>query len=144
MKKPLVFILLLLVQTVLFSQVKIAGKYSSKIEICTLNQQRGQLGEGKTINVSNSYLFFQGKEYKLYRFSKEEINSMYKPFNEQQSLVVSCKDFYVSGNLSDIGKYCLFSGTIDVKDGIIYSATLLEVYDEIKIIEALNKCANEK
>jgi hypothetical protein len=42
------------------------------------------------------------------------------------------------------GKYCLVTGTIDHANKIIYSAKLVEVYDEDKIIEALMNYSQNK
>jgi hypothetical protein len=146
--KSITTLLIAIIPFIGFTQNKIAGQFISQTVTISSGQQVGQQGFGTTSSVIRSYLTVQGKNYKLYRFSKDQINAMVRPNNGQQQvqqpLSVINEDYYLVGNQQESGKYCLIIGTIDKENLIIYNATLVEIYDESKITEALNKCGYEK
>jgi hypothetical protein len=57
----------------------------------------------------------------------------------QKPAFVEADDYYIKMDNPEKnnGKYCLVTGKIDHDKKIIYSAKLVEVYDEAKVIEAL-------
>lgn len=148
MKKIMTLFLIAIIPIIGLAQEKIAGQFMSEIVTISTGQQIGQQGAGSTSTVSRSYLTIQGKKYKLYRYSKDQITSMVRTNNGQQQvqqpLSVINEDYYLVGNQQENGRYCLILGTIDKENRIIYSAALIEVFDESKITEALNKCGYEK
>ncbi|MEA5402836.1 hypothetical protein VB776_07915 [Arcicella sp. DC2W] len=148
MKKIITLLTIAIFPFIGFAQEKIAGQFMSETVTISTGQQIGQQGAGTISTISRSYLTVQGKKYKLYRFSKDQIASMIRPNNGQQQvqqpLSVINEDYYLVGNQQENGKYCLILGIIDKENRIIYSATLIEVFDESKITEALNKCGYEK
>jgi|TARA_R110002110_G_scaffold150258_11_gene341966 hypothetical protein len=143
MKKLIILTVLAIIPYFSFCQTKIAGKFSTASETIPVNQHVAQQGGGTSRTINKSYLIVQGKVYDLYRFSKKDINSMFNPNSGnqpgQQPLNVLIGDYYLTGNKEADGKYCLISGIIDHEDGAIYQSKLLEIYDENKITEALNK-----
>jgi len=148
MKKLVTLLMIAIIPIIGFAQEKIAGQFMSETVTISTGQQVGQQGAGTTSTLSRSYLTVQGKKYKLYRFSKDQITSMVRANNGQQQvqqpLSVINEDYYLVGNQQENGRYCLILGTIDKENRIIYNATLTEVFDESKITEALNKCGYEK
>lgn len=143
--RKIIFLAIFALMSVFSSaQDKIAGQFSTEIVTLTINQQLGQQGMGSTINVSRTYLTVDGKKYKLFRFTKEQIAAMFRPNNGsqqvQQPINIINEDYYLVGNQQENAKYCLIMGTVDHDKGIIYNASLLEVFDESKITKALNKC----
>lgn len=144
MKKLIFLMMTVIIPSIGFAQEKVAGQFSSETVTVSTGQQVGQQGAGITSTVSRSYLTVQGKKYKLYRYSKDQIASMKRPINEQQPLNVINEDYYLVGNQQENGRFCLILGIIDKEKKIIYDANLIEVFDEGKITEALNKCGYEK
>jgi hypothetical protein len=146
MKNLLSSLIILLFPIICFSQDKIIGQFTTeKVIIPTGQQQVGQQGNwGSTQNVGRSYLSVNGKVYRLYRYSKVEMQNLYTPSNGgqqvQQPLSVKVQDFYLLGYQNENLKYCQFSGFIDEEKGIIYSASLVKTYDANVIVKALNKC----
>ena len=148
MKKLVTLLMIAIIPIIGSAQEKIAGQFMSETVTISIGQQVGQQGAGTTSTITRSYLTVQGKKYKLYRYSKDQITGMIRPNNGQQQvqqpLSVINEDYYLVGNQQENGKYCLITGTIDKENRIIYNATLIEVFDESKITEALNRCGYEK
>lgn len=138
----------LIIPIIGFVQEKIAGQFISKTETISKGQQIGQQGSGSALTLDRSFLVVQGEKYKLYRFSEDQIASMIRPNNGhqqvQQHFSVINEDYYLVGNQQENGRYCLIIGTIDKEKKIIYSANIIEFFEESKITEALNKYGYEK
>lgn len=117
------------------------GVFSSEKETTQVRPQialNHPISEYTTVHM---YVTVKGKQFRILRYSKSEIEEFEKiTFPQvQKPDFVSKKDYYIRDNNADNnnGKYCLVSGIIDQEKQIIYKATLVEVYDEDKIIEAL-------
>ncbi|AXT61118.1 hypothetical protein D1816_12415 [Aquimarina sp. AD10] len=149
MKKSLLSFSLLLFSSICFSQTEITGLFSTEaVNIVYGQQQIAQQGShSTTIQVGRSYLSVNGKLYKLYRYSRKEIEEITKrdPTTQQTQLPISVitEDFYLLGYNKENKNYCLLKGDIDKNDGIIYSAKLIKTYDNNEIITALSKCGNK-
>lgn len=98
--------------------------------------------------IAHMYVTVKGKRFQIFQYSKSQIEEFEKISNPpvQKPLFINQKDYYIRDDNAkkNEGKYCLIKGIIDQEKQIIYSASLVEIYDEDEVIEALMKYSQSK
>ena len=150
LKKSLICLTLVLFPLLTFCQERIVGKFTTQTSTFVEGQQVALQGAGTTRTVTTSDLIVEGKVYRLYSVSRavfEEPITYEEGASQQliqQALMRKNSNYNFIGNSEANNKLCLFSGEIDKDKNIIYEAKLLEIYDDNKIINLLNKLIDKE
>jgi hypothetical protein len=98
--------------------------------------------------IVHRHLTVKGKRFHLFKYSKSQIEEFEKisspPMQKQR--FIDQKDYYIRDDNAkkNEGRYCLVKGIIDEEKQIIYSASVVKIYDEDEVIEALMKYSESK
>lgn len=156
MKTLTILMLLLIMSFCAFGQGQAQEKEQRfLIGVLSSMEETREIGTQIALNVPtrkyvivHMYVTVKGKRFRLFKYSKSQIEEFEKisspPVQKQD--FINQKDYYIRDNNAqkNEGKYCLVKGLIDEEKQIIYSASLVEIYDEDKVIEALMKYSQSK
>jgi len=148
--------LLLTMSLCAFGQGKAQEKDKSfLIGVLSLTEETREIGTHIAQNVPPTkyvivhlHLTVKGKRFQIFQYSKSQIDEFEKISSPpvQKQAFINQKDYYIRDDSAkkNEGKYCLVKGVIDQENQIIYGASLVEIYDEDEVIEALMKYSQSK
>ena len=156
MKTLTILMLLLIMSFCAFGQGRdqekqqrfLIGVFSSMEETRQIGAQIALNVPPKNYVIVHMHVVVKGKRFQLFKYSKSQIEEFEKIPNPpvQKPESINQRDYYIRDDdaKKNEGKYCLVKGIIDEEKQIIYSASLVEIYDEGEVIEALMKYSQSK